>query len=140
MADKNEIEDTAEPAEQELEAAIAELFEDYLAGFNDADAEALIDCFSLPATIWQMEKGYVFDDEDELAENIDALLDALDKENISYSEFDVVSAHISGPTALVTLDWRQESADGESVFEFTCHYHLVSDGEVWRIAMIVNEQ
>ncbi|MCY1708208.1 nuclear transport factor 2 family protein [Pannonibacter sp. SL95] len=123
-----------------LEAGIAGLFEDYLAGFNDADADALIDCFCLPATIWQMDKGYVFDDEEDLAENIEALLEALDKEDISFSEFEVVSAHISGNTALVTLDWRQESADGENVFEFTCHYQLIFDGDDWRIAMIVNEQ
>ena len=123
-----------------LEDGIAGLFDDYLTGFNDSDADALIDCFHLPATIWQMDKGYVFDDEEDLAENIEALLDALDKENISFSEFSVVSAHISGTTALVTLDWHQESADGESVFEFTCHYHLIFDGDDWRIAMIVNEQ
>ncbi|MFN4009454.1 MAG: DUF4440 domain-containing protein [Pannonibacter sp.] len=123
-----------------LEDGIAGLFDDYLTGFNDADADTLIDCFYLPATIWQMDKGYVFDDEEDLAENIEALLEALDKENISFSEFSVVSAHISGTTALVTLDWRQESSDGESVFEFTCHYHLIFDGDDWRIAMIVNEQ
>ncbi|NBN64265.1 DUF4440 domain-containing protein [Microvirga tunisiensis] len=131
-----------EPADDTvaLEEGIAALFEDYLAGFNDADADAIIDCFALPATIWQMDKGYVFDDEEDLAENIETLIEALDKEDVSFSEFDVVSAHISGTTALVTLDWRQESADGESIFEFTCHYHLVFDGDMWRIAMIVNEQ
>ena len=36
----------------EAEVAIAELFDDYLTGFNDYDAERICDCFALPATIW----------------------------------------------------------------------------------------
>ncbi|SHL53839.1 protein of unknown function [Roseibium suaedae] len=123
----------------ESEEAIAALFEDYLAGFNDFDPEQICDCFALPATIWQHDRGYVFHDEDELMENIEALLEALDKEGVSLSSFQVSASHISGITAMVSLDWQQENADGEAVFEFTCHYHMMFDGEAWSIVMIINE-
>lgn len=123
----------------ESEEAIAALFEEYLAGFNDFDPEQICDCFALPATIWQHDRGYVFHDEDELMENIEALLDALDKEGVTLSSFQVSASHISGITAMVSLDWLQEDADGEPVFEFTCHYHLMFDGEAWSIVMIINE-
>ncbi len=123
-----------------LDEAIASLFDEYAAGFNDFDADALADCFALPATIWQLDKGYVFDDVDDILENIDALLDALEQEHVTHSDYEVVSCFISGTSALVTLNWVQQTEDGDSVFEFTCHYHLIFDGDDWAIAMLVNEQ
>ena len=123
----------------EAEEAIAQLFDDYQAGFNDYDMDRICDCFALPAVIWQHEKGHVFNDDEELIENIEALLKALEKEGVSHSDFHVASSHVSGSSALVTLDWTQESSDGEAVFEFTCHYQLIQDGADWVIAGIVNE-
>jgi ketosteroid isomerase-like protein len=123
----------------EAETAIAQLFDDYQAGFNDYDADRICDCFALPAVIWQHEKGHVFNDEDELVENIEALLKALGKEEVTHSDFHVASSHVSGSAALVTLDWSQETSDGEAVFEFTCHYQLIQDGDHWVIAAIYNE-
>lgn len=123
----------------DAEVAIAELFDDYQTGFNDYDAERICDCFALPTIIWQHEKGHVFNDEEELLENIEALLAALEKEGVTNSEFQVVSSHVSGSAALVTLDWSQEADDGEAVLEFTCHYHLIQDGADWMIATIINE-
>jgi len=125
--------------EAEAAEAIAQLFDDYQAGFNDFEADRIADCFALPAVIWQNEKGHVFSDEDELMENIEALLAALEKEGVTYSDFHVSSSHISSMAALVTLDWHQENDDGDAVLEFTCHYHLIQDGEDWAIAMVVNE-
>ena len=123
----------------DAEEAIAQLFDDYQAGFNDYDMDRICDCFALPAVIWQHEKGHVFNDDEELIENIEALLKALEKEGVSHSDFHVASSHVSGSTALVTLDWTQESSDGEAVFEFTCHYQLIQDGADWVIACIINE-
>lgn len=123
----------------DAEEAIAQLFDDYQAGFNDYDIDRICDCFALPAVIWQHEKGHVFADDEELIENIEALLKALEKEGITHSDFQVVSSHVSGSAALVTLDWSQESADGEAVFEFTCHYQLIQDGSDWLIACVINE-
>jgi ketosteroid isomerase-like protein len=125
--------------QSEAEVAISRLFEDYLTGFNDFDAERICDCFALPVTIWQHEKGHVFNDEDELLENVEALLAALDKEGVTVSEFQVVSSHVSGSAALVTLDWSQEASNGETALEFTCHYQLIQDGDDWTIALVINE-
>ncbi len=126
-------------ANGDAEVAIAELFDDYQSGFNDYDVDRICDCFAMPAIIWQHEKGHVFADEDELIENIEALLKALEKEGVSHSEFHVASSHVSGSAALVTLDWTQENSDGEPVFEFTCHYQLIQDGSDWVIACIIND-
>ncbi|WP_282044622.1 DUF4440 domain-containing protein [Roseibium album] len=126
-------------ANGDAEEAIAQLFDDYQAGFDDYDIERICDCFALPVIIWQHEKGHVFANDDELIENIEALLKALEKEGIAHSEFQVVSSHVSGSAALVTLDWSQESADGEAVFEFTCHYQLIQQGPDWVITCIINE-
>ncbi|WP_193568064.1 DUF4440 domain-containing protein [Labrenzia sp. CE80] len=142
MSDQIDMDPGAEPhdnGKSEAEEAISQLFEDYLTGFNDFDAERICDCFALPTTIWQHEKGHVFNDEEELLENVEALLSALDKEGVTVSEFHVASSHISGASALVTLDWSQESSSGETALEFTCHYQLLQDGDDWLIAMIINE-
>lgn len=124
---------------EKAEEQINILFEDYLEGFNDADPDRIADCFALPTVIWQHDKGHVFHDEDELLENVDALLAALDKEGVVTSDFQVVSSHVSGNSGLITLDWSQETSDGETVLEFTCHYHLLYNGDDWLIATIVNE-
>ncbi|GGB48714.1 hypothetical protein GCM10011316_21040 [Roseibium aquae] len=121
------------------EEAIAALFDDYKTGFDDYEADRICDCFTLPVVIWQQEKGHVFADADELMENIEALLSVLDKEGIVQSDFHVSSSHISGTSAMVTLDWQQSNGDGEIVTDFTCHYHLLQDGADWGIAMVVNE-
>ncbi|MEJ8473338.1 DUF4440 domain-containing protein [Roseibium algae] len=137
--DQNADMDITENGQSDAEEAIAQLFEDYLAGFNDFDADRICDCFALPTTIWQHEKGHVFSDEDELLENAEALLTALDKEGVTGSVFHVLSSHISGNSALVTLDWTQETSDGETALQFTCHYQLILDGDDWVIATIVND-
>ncbi|EFO34279.1 hypothetical protein TRICHSKD4_0057 [Roseibium sp. TrichSKD4] len=128
-------------AEDELaaETAIAQLFDDYKAGFDDYEADRICDCFALPVTIWQFEEGHVFSEEEDLMDNIETLLSALEKEGVVQSEFQVSSSHINGNSAMITLDWTQEDADGEAVLEFTCHYHLIQDGVDWVIAMIINE-
>ncbi len=123
----------------DAEEAIAQLFDDYQSGFDDYDIEQICDCFALPAVIWQHDKGHVFNDEDELVENIEALLNALEKEGVTHSEFQVVSSHVSGSAALVTLDWVQATDTGEPVLEFTCHYQLIQDGAEWLIAGVINE-
>lgn len=123
----------------EAEAAIAELFEAYSAGFDDYDGEAVADCFAFPAVIWQFGKGNVFVDEEDLQENIEKLFAALEKEGVVRSEYSVLSAHVSGEVALVSLAWVQSDANDEPVFEFTCHYQLLFDDDEWLIAMIVNE-
>lgn len=130
---------SAPDPEAEAAGAIAQLFDDYQTGFNDFDAGRISDCFALPAVIWQHEKGHVFKDDEELLENIEALLSALEREGVTFSEFHVSSSHISGSTALVTLDWQQENNDGEAILEFTCHYHLIQDGGDWLIALVINE-
>ena len=56
-------------ANGEAEEAIAQLFDDYQAGFNDYDIDRICDCFALPTIIWQHEKGHVFNDDEELIEN-----------------------------------------------------------------------
>lgn len=129
----------SEAAADQPEDLIAGLFETYVNGFNDYDCQAIVECFALPAIVWQFGKGHVFSTAKALAENTEALLAALSEEKVTLSEFDVISSHVSGSTAMITLDWRQENASNEAVLEFTCHYHLISDGADWRIAMVINE-
>lgn len=121
------------------EAAIAQLFDEYQAGFDNFEGDRICDCFALPVTIWQHDEGHVFVDEDDLIDNIEALLLQMDKLGVAHSEFHVSSSHINGNSAMITLDWEQENADGDVVQDFTCHYHLILDGEDWVIAMIINE-
>ncbi|MCV0424279.1 MAG: DUF4440 domain-containing protein [Roseibium sp.] len=138
-SDNGQDNDARTGSNDDAEEAIAQLFDDYQAGFNDYDVDRICDCFAMPATIWQHEKGHVFNNDDELIENIDALLKALEKEGVTHSDFHVSSSHVSGSAALVSLDWTQETADGEAVFEFTCHYQLVQNGADWVIACIIND-
>lgn len=119
--------------------AIEILFQDYADGFNDFDADAVADCFTYPATIWQLGKGHVFAHRDELIENVEALLGVLESEDVVHSAFEVLSHAVFGPTALATVSWRQERADGDVAMAFICHYSLMQEGDRALIAMIVNE-
>jgi hypothetical protein len=119
--------------------ALRPLFESYAAGFDDMDPDALADLFAYPAVIWQGDKGHVFADEEEMGENIDAVLDLLDEQGVVQSHFELLNAALSEASGFASVSWRQEAEDGAEVFAFDCHYHLVKVAEEWRIAMIVNE-
>ncbi len=120
------------------EAAIRDLFDAYAAAFDDFDAEAIAGLFAYPTVIWQFDRGNMFDTDEDLIENIEALLSVLDSEGVVHSEYVVESLSISGPTALVAVSWVQERTDGDVALAFTCHYHLVNIDEEWIIASIFN--
>lgn len=130
---------TATYVASETEASpIADLFEAYRAAYDDYDAESLADCFAYPCTIWQLGKGNVFADEEELLENIEALLAVLEREEIVETRYEITHQAVSGDTAYATVDWSQLRADGDEALAFTCHYLLIRDEEDWVIASIVN--
>ncbi len=118
---------------------IASLFEDYPAGFDEFDAEEIADAFTFPCIIWQFGKGNVFADRHELMENIEALLDVFEREEIVHSTFQVLALSVSGPIAMATLSWRQEREDGDVALAFVCHYALMKGQEGWGIIQVVNE-
>ncbi|MDJ0933455.1 nuclear transport factor 2 family protein [Breoghania sp.] len=119
--------------------AIRELFATYASGFNDFDADAIADLFAYPVVIWQFDRGNMFEDDEELLENIEALLAVLDKEAVVHSDYEVQALSVSGPTALASVFWKQQREDGEVALAFTCHYHLVNIEGEWLIASIFNE-
>lgn len=124
-------------------AAIADihaLFAKYATGFDDADAEAVTALFAWPATIWQFGKGHVFEDADELAENVEALIDVFDEAGIVSTEPEVGEVRVAGPSAFAAVAWRQRDDEGALLHEFSCQYLLVMRDGTWRIATVVNEE
>lgn len=119
---------------------IATLFQDYADGMNDMDAEAIAELFAYPVTIWQLGKGYVFEDADDLIENIETLLDAYDKAGVTYSEPEIGPTHVTKAAAFATISWRQQDEVGEVIHAFHCDYTLVKQHSDWLITNIVNEQ
>lgn len=119
---------------------IATLFQDYADGMNDMDAEAIADLFAYPVTVWQLGKGYVFEDADDLIENIETLLDAYDKAGVTYSEPEIGPTHVTKAAAFATISWRQQDEMGEVIHAFHCDYTLVKQHSDWLITNIVNEQ
>jgi hypothetical protein len=97
------------------------------------------DLFAYPATIWQLGEAHVFDDPEDLAENVEALMDVFDEAGIVLTTPELRELRVTGSVAFATIDWRQEDADGALLHEFTCHYLLVDGGGSWRIATVVNE-
>ncbi|MBO0906322.1 hypothetical protein [Jiella sonneratiae] len=122
--------------------AVEDLFARYAEGFGDFDLNAVLDCFAYPVTIWQLGKGTVFADAEELAENVEALFDVFESEEIVRSEFAILDASASGNAAFVALSWTQERADGDPAMEFTCRYALRRNdlSGQWLIALVVNEE
>ena len=118
---------------------IRDLFAAYAAGFDDADAEAVTALFAWPATIWQFGAGHVFEDAEELTENVDALIDVFDEAGIVSTEPEVKEARVVGPSAFASVTWRQRDDQGELLHEFSCQYLLVRHEGAWKIATIVNE-
>lgn len=125
--------------QDETELMLSELFDSYADGYEDYDTTRICDCFAFPCIVWQLGAGHVFNDKAELIENIEALLEAHREHYVTSSIYEVVSSHISGSTASVSLDWQQEDDEGEVVFDFTCHYLLINIDGAWKIASIVNE-
>jgi uncharacterized protein (TIGR02246 family) len=122
------------------EAAIRALFQTYGAAFDDADAEAVAELFAFPAVIWQLGEGHVFEDAEDLSENIEALFEVFDEAGIVLTTPEVRDIRIGGVAAFATVFWRQEDEAGESLHEFTCHYMLVRDDGAWRLATVYNEE
>ena len=63
--------------------------------------------FAWPATIWQFGEGHVFKDADELAENVDALVDVFDEAGIVATEPEVKEVRVEGSSAFASVIWRQ---------------------------------
>jgi hypothetical protein len=120
-------------------ADIHALFAAYGAGFDDADPDAVTALFAWPATIWQFGEGHVFEDEDELSENVDALMDVFDEAGIVSTTPAVRELRVAGSAALADVGWRQEDSAGELLHQFSCQYFLINIGGIWRITTIVNE-
>jgi hypothetical protein len=120
--------------------AIRALFTAYAAGFDDADAAAVTALFAWPATIWQFGKGHVFEDSDELGENVDALIDVFDEAGIVANIPEIGDVRVSGASAFAAVLWRQQDSAGEVLHEFACQYLLVQHEGAWRIATVVNEE
>jgi ketosteroid isomerase-like protein len=127
------------PETQNAEADIHALFAAYGAGFDDANVEAVTALFAWPATIWQFGKGHIFADAEELAENVEALIDVFDEAGIKGTIPEVREVRVAGAAAFAHVLWRQQDDAGELPHEFTCQYLLVSQDRAWRIATVVNE-
>ena len=125
--------------DRQAETEIRDLFDAYGAGFDDADVGAVTDLFAWPATIWQFGEGHVFDEPDDLAENVEALMDVFEDAGIVVTTPVVRDLRVARAAAYAHVDWRQEDQAGDVLHEFTCQYILIrSDGD-WRIATVVNE-
>jgi hypothetical protein len=119
---------------------IRALFLAYAADFDDADAEAVTALFVWPATIWQFGEGHVFEDADDLQENVDALIDVFDEAGIVSTEPEVKEVRVAGRSAFASVTWRQHDDRGELLHEFACQYLLLKHEGAWRIATIVNAE
>ncbi len=119
---------------------IASLFQDYADAMNDMDAEAMVDLFAFPVTIWQLGTGYVFEDPTALEENAEALLNVFDEAGIIYSEAEIGPTHVTKGSAFATASWRQQDEIGEVIHTFHCDYLLVKQHGDWLITTIVNQE
>lgn len=119
---------------------IATVFQDYADAMNDMDAEAMIDLFAYPVTVWQLGRGYVFEDADALQDNIETLLDVFDKAGVIYSEAEIGPTHVTKASAFATVSWRQQDEIGDVIHAYNCDYTLVKQHSDWLITMIVNEE
>lgn len=119
---------------------IVDLFADYADSFNDFDAEGVADLFAYPTTIWQLGQGHVFNDSEELVENVEALLKAFDEAGVTYTEPEVGPVQVSGASAFATVYWRQQDEAGDILHAFQCDYLIVKDHGDWVIATVVNKE
>lgn len=125
--------------DRDAETEIRNLFAVYGAGFDDADPDAVTELFAWPAKIWQFGEGHIFEDADELAENIEALMDVFHDADIVVTIPDVRDVRVAGTAAFASVNWRQEDEAGKPMHEYACQYMLVASNGAWRIASVVNE-
>ena len=65
--------------------------------------EAVTALFAWPATIWQFGEGHVFEDAEELAENVEALIDVFDEAGIISTMPDVKEVRVAGAAAFANV-------------------------------------
>ncbi len=121
------------------EAEIRMLIANYGAAFDDADADAVTGMFAWPATVWQFGDGHVYENAEELAKNVEALIDVFDEAGIAISNPEVIAVRIERAAAFATALWTQLDGAGIQLNQFTCHYLLIGGDGAWRIATVVNE-
>ncbi|MEM9207043.1 MAG: hypothetical protein AAGA88_12010 [Pseudomonadota bacterium] len=121
------------------EAPIGPVLDAYRDAYNDYDANALAACFLFPVTLWQFGKGFVFENAEDLAENIEKVLDAYEEAGVVETHYEVADWVESGSAASAVIDWDQSDADGETVHVFSCLTVFAEDdrGEM-KITTIVN--
>lgn len=119
---------------------VKEVIATYGAGLDDFDSDRILDLFQFPLVIWQFGKGHVFEDEDDLAENVDALFKVFEREKVAQSVPTVRECVVTGDRALAEVDWEHLDATGEPVFGFSIGYFLVKDSGEWFIATVVNDE
>ena len=89
--------------------------------------------------IWQFGDGHVFQNAQELAENVEALIDVFDEAGIAISHPEVTDVQVTPTAAFATAVWKQLDPAGVQLNQFTCHYLLIGGEGAWRIATVVNE-
>lgn len=119
---------------------IEEVFRAYGGGLDDFDAEQILDLFQFPCVIWQFGKGHVFEDEDELAENVAALFKVFEREGVAQSLPSVRECAVTGPRAVAEVEWQHLDDRGDPVFAFSIGYFLVKESGDWYIATVVNDE
>jgi len=138
--DSRAVDGDAMTTNEDDESELRALFTAYAEGFDDADAAVVTALFAWPATIWQFGEGHVFEDAEDLSENVDALIDVFDEAGIVSTEPEVKEVRVAGPSAFASVTWRQRDTEGELLHEFACQYLLVKQASGWRIATVVNEE
>ena len=124
----------------EAEQQIHELFTAYGAAFDDADPDSVTAIFAYPAVIWQFGEGHLFEDEEELAENVEALIDVFTSAGIVLTTPEIRRIVQDGSSAFVSVAWRQEDQEGEALHEFGCQYMLVRRSGAWLVSTVVNDE
>lgn len=111
---------------------ISELFERYTAAFNDLDAVAIANCYSIPCGTIDGDGKQVFSDRHRLiqkfAENCQAMAE-IDYKHASYTIVDVLDLGLLNKA--VNIHWQVQTAN--ATMEFGSMYMCSLEAKKWQI-------
>jgi hypothetical protein len=114
-------------------------FEHYADRYMASDVDTVAALYEAPFLAVRDGQAIHLADEAAVHEHLAGLMDAYEKAGATRADIASLDTLSLGPSgALVTVNWHAVDAEGALVRDFHTSYHLLRDGERWRILSYTN--
>jgi len=118
---------------------IRSFFEHYAERYMASDVDTIAASYEAPFLAVRDGRSIHLPDEAAVHEHLAGLMNAYAKAGATRADISSLDILPLGPSgAVVTVNWHAVDAEGAMVRDFHTSYHLLRDGETWRILSYTN--